>query len=104
MAYMLKYDSVHGPLPVSVEGAAGLLTIGGDRRVKTFAEKDPAAIDWASAGVDVVVEATGAFTTLAKASGHLHAGEAGPARVVITAPSADARCCGCAMSAVSSAN
>ena len=90
MAYMLKYDSVHGPLPVSVEGAAGLLTIGGDRRVKTFAEKDPAAIDWASAGVDVVVEATGAFTTLAKASGHLHAGEAGPARVVITAPSADA--------------
>ena len=90
MAYMLKYDSVHGPLPVSVEGAAGLLTIGGDRRVKTFAEKDPAAIDWASAGVDVVVEATGAFTTLAKASGHLHAGEAGPARVVITAPTADA--------------
>jgi len=91
MAYMLKYDSVHGPLPMTVEGSAGKLVIGGTRTIKAFAEKAPGDIDWASAGVDVVVEATGAFTTVEKAGAHLSADPSkGPSRVLITAPSPDA--------------
>ena len=89
MAYMLKYDTVHGTLSDTVEGSKGKLVVGG-KTIAAFAERDPAAIPWASAGVDLVIEATGAFTTLEKASLHLGSGSDGPSRVIISAPSADA--------------
>ena len=73
MAYMLKYDTVHGRYAGEVTGADGVLTVDG-KGIKVFAEKDPANIAWGDAGVDVVVEATGVFTSLAKAQVHLDGG------------------------------
>ena len=73
MAYMLKYDTVHGKFAGEVTGADGFLNIDGNP-VKVFAERDPANICWGDAGVDVVVESTGVFTSLGKAQVHLDQG------------------------------
>jgi len=96
MAYMFKYDTVHGAFNGSAESRADVNCAEGEcpvafmvngNEVETFAEKDPANIPWGKLGVDVVVESTGVFTTLAGAQKHI---DAGAKRVVITAPSADA--------------
>lgn len=86
MAYLLEYDSVHGRFgrPCRVEN--GKLTVSG-RRIETFACRDPRELPWKSCGADHVLEATGVFTTVEKARGHL---EAGAKKVVISAPSPDA--------------
>jgi glyceraldehyde 3-phosphate dehydrogenase len=86
MVYMFKYDSVHGRFKGSVEAKDGKLVING-KPVTIFAEKDPSAIAWGSAGADYIVEATGVFTTKDKASAHL---KGGAKKVIISAPSADA--------------
>jgi len=86
MVYMFKYDSVHGRFKGTVEAKDGKLVING-KALSVFAERDPAAIPWGSAGADYVVEATGVFTTIDKASAHL---KGGAKKVIISAPSADA--------------
>ncbi|MDR2474794.1 MAG: type I glyceraldehyde-3-phosphate dehydrogenase [Bacteroidales bacterium] len=86
LLYMLKYDTVHGKFQGTAENKDGKLIING-KEVAFYAEKDPAAIAWGKEGADYVVESTGVFTTVEKASAHL---QGGAKKVVITAPSADA--------------
>ena len=86
MAYMLKYDTVHGRFDGDVSYTDDSLIVNG-HKIKVFSEKDPAALPWGELGVDVVIESTGIFTTLEKAGAHL---DAGAKRVVISAPSKDA--------------
>jgi len=86
MAYMFKYDTVHGKYAGEVSGSEDCLKIDG-KDITSFACMDPSEIPWASVGVDYVVESTGVFTTIDKASAHL---KAGAKKVVISAPSADA--------------
>jgi len=86
MVYMFKYDSTHGRFNGTVEEKEGKLVING-QEITVFSERNPAAIKWGSAGADIVVESTGVFTTIEKASQHL---EGGAKRVIISAPSADA--------------
>lgn len=83
---MLKYDSTHGQFKGTVEVAPDGLIVNG-KKIRFFAEKDPAAIPWAEAGASYIVESTGVFTTNEKASAHL---KGGAKKVVISAPSADA--------------
>jgi glyceraldehyde-3-phosphate dehydrogenase type I len=86
LAYLLKYDSVHGraPFPVSPSGDGISM---GDVSLKIYAERDPAQLPWKKLGVDVVIESTGLFTKRELAAKHL---EAGARRVIISAPSPDA--------------
>jgi glyceraldehyde 3-phosphate dehydrogenase len=86
MAYMFKYDSTHGRFKGTVEVKDGKLVIDG-HAVTVYAERDPANIPWGSQGVDYVIESTGVFTTVEKASAHL---KGGAKKVIISAPSADA--------------
>jgi len=86
MVYMFKYDSTHGQYKGDVKTEGGKLIIDG-QAITIFNEREPSAIDWAGAGAKYVVESTGVFTTLEKASAH-HKG--GAEKVVISAPSADA--------------
>jgi len=86
LAYLLKYDSVHGTFDGSVEVRDGKLIVNGNT-VKITAERDPNNIDWAGMNVDIVAECTGIFTSLEKASYHLNSGAK---KVVISAPSPDA--------------
>jgi glyceraldehyde 3-phosphate dehydrogenase len=86
MVYMLKYDSVHGRFPGTVEAKNGKLVVNG-HSIAVSAERDPANIPWGKAGADYVVESTGVFTTIESASGHL---KGGAKKVIISAPSADA--------------
>ncbi|TEX50022.1 MAG: type I glyceraldehyde-3-phosphate dehydrogenase, partial [Actinomycetales bacterium mxb001] len=82
LAHLLKYDSVLGRFPLTVEHADGELIVGG-RRIRVFAEKDPAALPWGELGVSIVIESTGHFTDATKARAHL---EAGARKVIISAP------------------
>ena len=86
LAYMLKYDSVHGTFnhEISVEG--NYLIVDGNK-IQVFAEKDPSQITWGALGVDVVVESTGFFLTEELASAHI---AAGAKKVIMSAPSKDA--------------
>jgi len=82
LAHLLKYDSVHGAFPGTVEVGGGALTINGDE-VKIISERDPAKLPWGDLGVDIVIESTGFFTARADAQKHL---EAGAKKVLISAP------------------
>jgi glyceraldehyde 3-phosphate dehydrogenase len=82
LAHLLKYDSVLGPLSETVTADADSITIG-DKKIKVFATKDPAQIDWNSLGAEVVVESTGFFTDAKDASKHLHGSVK---KVIISAP------------------
>lgn len=86
MVYMFKYDSTHGRYKGEVGIDGDSLVIDGNK-VAVFGERDPAAIKWGDVGADYVVESTGVFTTIEKASKHF---EGGAKKVVISAPSADA--------------
>jgi len=86
MVYMFKYDSTHGRFKGEVHACDGKLVING-KAITVFSERDPANIKWGEHGAKYVVESTGVFTTLDKASKHL---EGGATKVVISAPSADA--------------
>ena len=86
LAYLLKYDSVHGPFDGTVEVKDGHLVVDG-KTIRITAERDPKNLKWDEAGADVVAECTGFFTTLETADYHL---QAGAKKVVISAPSKDA--------------
>ena len=86
MAYMTKYDTVHGRFNGTVEEKEGILIVNG-RKVKVYNEMDPKNIPWGELGVEYVLECSGAFTTMEKAQAHL---EGGAKKVVISAPSKDA--------------
>ena len=86
MAYMTKYDTVHGRFNGTVEEKEGNLIVNG-RKVKVYNEMDPKNIPWGELGVEYVLECSGAFTTMEKAQAHL---EGGAKKVVISAPSKDA--------------
>ncbi|MFK3705914.1 type I glyceraldehyde-3-phosphate dehydrogenase [Klebsiella sp. NPDC088457] len=83
LAHLLKYDSLLGTLPVSVEAADGQLRVDG-QPVVVYSERDPARIPWRDAEVDIVIEATGFFTEREKAAVHIDRG--GAKRVIISAP------------------
>lgn len=87
LAYLLKYDTVYGEWDkqISFDEKNKILKIG-DKEIKFLSEKDPSQLPWKSLNIDVVVEATGMFTSYEKARVHL---DAGAKRVVITAPSHD---------------
>ncbi|QQE74026.1 type I glyceraldehyde-3-phosphate dehydrogenase [Brevibacillus composti] len=82
LAHLLKYDSVHGVLPVEVEARENTLIVDG-KEVKVLAERDPANLKWADYGVEIVVESTGRFTKREDAAKHL---EGGAKKVIISAP------------------
>jgi glyceraldehyde 3-phosphate dehydrogenase len=86
LAYLLKYDSVHGHFEGTVEVKDGHLVVNG-KTVRVTAERDPKNLKWDEVGVDVVAECTGVFTTLETANYHI---QAGAKKVVISAPSKDA--------------
>jgi glyceraldehyde 3-phosphate dehydrogenase len=85
LAYMLKYDSVHGRFCGEVSTEGGKLIVNG-KEVRVTAETDPSKLAWGEAGVDVVVESTGIFLTSESAQGHI---DAGAKKVVMSAPSKD---------------
>ena len=86
LAYLLKYDSVHGTCPASIEIERGNLVIDG-KTVRITAERDPQNLKWDEVGAEIIAECTGIFTTLEKAQLHI---DGGAKKVVISAPSADA--------------
>ncbi|PWC18343.1 type I glyceraldehyde-3-phosphate dehydrogenase [Brenneria roseae subsp. roseae] len=83
LAHLLKYDSLSGTLPVSVEAVDDRLVLDG-RPIRVFSERDPGSIPWGSVGVDIVIEATGFFTEKSRAEVHITKG--GAKRVIISAP------------------
>lgn len=86
LAYLLKYDSVHGTCPASIEIEGGHLVIDG-KTVRITAERNPQNLKWDEVGAEIVAECTGIFTMLEKAQLHI---DGGAKKVVISAPSADA--------------
>jgi len=86
LAYLLKYDSIHGALDVPVEAKDDYLIVD-SRPIKILAVKDPKDLPWRNLGVDYVIESTGRFTNRDDAAKHL---AAGAKRVIISAPSKDA--------------
>ncbi len=86
LAYMLEFDSVHGKFNGTVDVKDGNLVVNG-KSIRITAERNPEDLKWDAAGVDVVLDCTGIFTTLDKAEAHL---KAGAKKVAISAPSADA--------------
>ena len=86
LAYLLKYDSVHGKINSNISIEGNSLNIDG-QKIQITSEKDPKLIGWDNLGVDVVLECTGIFTTLDTAKYHI---DGGAPKVVISAPSKDA--------------
>ena len=86
LAYLLKYDSVHGQFDGTIAVNNGNLVVNGNE-IRITAERNPADLKWDAVGAEVVLDCTGIFTTLEKAQTHL---DAGAKKVVISAPSADA--------------
>lgn len=82
LAHLLKYDSVHGRFPHTVQADGDALVVNG-RRIQVLAQRDPAQLPWASMGIDVVIESTGFFTDKESAGKHI---TAGAKKVVISAP------------------
>ena len=83
MAHLLKYDSVLGVLPNTIEAVEGGISIDG-KVLKVLTERDPKALPWGALGVDLVIESTGIFTDRDKAAMHL---EGGAPLVIVSAPS-----------------
>ena len=86
MAYMMKYDTIHGKFDGEVKAENGNLIVNG-KEIKVYNEMDPKNIPWGNDGVDYVLECSGVFTTLEKAQAHI---DAGAKKVIISAPSKDA--------------
>ncbi len=86
LAYLLKYDSVHGWYPRKVAAQENAIQVD-QQTIPFFSSPDPKKIPWKNTGADIVIECSGAFRSRAKAAGHL---EAGARRVIISAPSDDA--------------
>ena len=86
LAYLLKYDSVHGTIPNKIEASKNGLLIDG-KELRVFSNPDPAEIPWSDLGIEIVVESSGRFTSKDKASRHL---KKSVEHVIISAPSKDA--------------
>ena len=86
LAYLLKYDSVHGTCDATIDVSGNNLIVNG-KNIRVTAERNPLDIKWGDAQVDVVAECTGIFTTIEKANLHI---QSGAKKVAISAPSADA--------------
>lgn len=86
LAYLLKYDSVHGTIPNEIKATPTGLTVDG-KELRVFSNPDPAEIPWGDLGIEIVVESSGRFTSKDKASRHLRKGVE---HVIISAPSKDA--------------
>lgn len=86
LAHLLKYDSVHGRLPLSFEREGNSLVFSNGKRIAFVSERDPSKIPWGDYQVRIVLESTGIFRSKEEASRHLHSGVE---RVVISAPSTD---------------
>jgi len=86
MKYMLQYDTVHGKFDGTIETKDGKLVVNGNA-INVYACMDPSEIPWKECGAEYIIESTGVFTTMEKASAHL---KAGAKKVVISAPSKDA--------------
>jgi glyceraldehyde 3-phosphate dehydrogenase len=82
LAHLLRYDSVHGRYPGTVEARENALVVDGEE-IRVSSEKDPAALPWKDLEVDIVIESTGRFTSRADAAKHL---DAGARKVIISAP------------------
>src|SRR5580693_6817554 len=82
LAHLLKYDSILGNLKNEVTSGDGFITVDG-KKIIVFSERDPAKLDWASVGAEIVVESTGFFTDAAKAKAHLGSTVK---KVIISAP------------------
>jgi glyceraldehyde 3-phosphate dehydrogenase len=85
LAYLLKYDSVHGVLDATVTSDADGIIVDG-KKYKVMAEKDPSKLPWKSLGADIVIEGTGIFTSREKLQMHI---TAGAKKVILTAPAKD---------------
>ena len=85
LAYMLKYDTMHGRFQAEVGSTDKAIVVNG-REIPVFAERNPADLPWAKVGAEYVVESTGLFLTKEKAQGHL---DAGAKKVIMSAPSKD---------------
>ncbi|MCD8349625.1 MAG: type I glyceraldehyde-3-phosphate dehydrogenase [Planctomycetaceae bacterium] len=85
LAYMCKYDTIHGQFKGEIKADGGNLVVNG-KKVRVTGEKDPANLKWGDIGADFVVESTGIFLTKEKAEAHL---KAGAKKVVLSAPSKD---------------
>ena len=86
LAYLLKYDSVHGKFDGTVAVANGNLVVNG-KEIRVSAERNPEDLKWDAVGAEVIIDCTGIFTTLESAGAHI---KAGAKKVVISAPSKDA--------------
>jgi glyceraldehyde 3-phosphate dehydrogenase len=82
LAHLLKYDSVHGIFPGTIKATKDALIVGG-KKIKVFAERDPAALPWKDEKVDIVVESTGFFTKVEDCQKHI---TAGAKKVLLSAP------------------
>ena len=85
LAYMLKYDTMHGKCPAEIGHTETAIVVNG-KEIPISAEKNPADLPWAKLGAEYVVESTGLFLTKEKAQGHL---DAGAKKVIMSAPSKD---------------
>ena len=85
LAYMLKYDTMHGAFAGEVSGEEGFLTVNG-KKIPVFAERDPSNLPWGDLGAEYVIESTGLFLTKEKSQAHIIAGAK---HVVMSAPSKD---------------
>src|SRR5262249_8962414 len=82
LAHLLKYDSILGKLDAEVKAETDAITVNG-KKIKVFATKDPAELDWSSLGVEIVIESTGKFTDATAAAKHL---KGSVKKVIISAP------------------
>ena len=85
LAYMLKYDTMHGQFQGTVESTENSIIVNG-REIPIFAERNPADLPWGKIGAEYVVESTGLFLTKEKSQAHL---DAGAKKVIMSAPSKD---------------
>src|SRR5438128_1072936 len=95
LAHLLKYDSILGPYPGTVEAGEDVIEVDGDQ-LKVLAEREPSALPWEELGVDVVIESTGLFTSRESAAKHL---AGGARKVIISAPASEGKLHGFAVRA-----